>query len=317
VTVPREDLPTVLVHSRIGSGVTLTLGHVREDRLPDALRGMPWQHVLTRGQRVEVVVRGLRGRGIERKCAAVIARNARSGGRGARQPPLRVWLVAQEQGRVEVAVEAARDLWKRGWRTQPGRAPLRENLAAAVLAAADWQPDEPLVDPMCGSGTLVIEAALRALDRFPGAHRRFAAEFWSDGEKAAIDRERRRTTRPTTPRILGNDRDPRQLAAARANATRARVDRHLRLTEGAFADLEPPDTPGLVVINPPYGDRIAASEKTYHHIRAVLETRWSGFRFAILVPDGRLARFLPGTVDTEIRFSHGGKKVTLARGRVR
>lgn len=319
VLARREDLPKVLVHSRIGSGVTYTLGTVRTDTLPDALRGMPWHQFATAGQRIEVVVRGIRGRGLEGKCEAVIARHAaRKGGRGARRPPLRVWLIGDGKGpRVEVAVEAARDLWKRGWRTHPGRAPLRENLAAAVLAAAEWTPDEPLIDPMCGSGTFAIEAALIALGRPAGSFSTFAPDFWPDGTKAALDKERKTHGHPTTPKIVANDRDPRQLAAARGNARQARVDRHIRITEGAFADLQPPSDHGLVVINPPYGDRIAASERTYHHLRAVLEANWTGHRYAVLLPDVRLGRFLPGQVDTELRFSHGGKKVWLARGKVR
>ncbi|MCB9670688.1 MAG: hypothetical protein H6736_18205 [Alphaproteobacteria bacterium] len=316
VLAPRADLPKVLVGSRIGSGVTLQLGHVRLDSLPDALRGMPWQSVLTGGQRVEVVLRGVRGRGIEGKCEAVIARHAAKRGGGARLPALRVWLIAEDH-RAEVAVEAARDLWKRGWRTAPGRAPLRENLAAAVLRACNWTGSEPLVDPMCGSGTFGIEAALIALGRAPGAHTRFAASFWPGDERGAIEREQKKPAKGgTAPSIRMSDRDTRQLGAARANASRARVDRHVRIEEAAFDTVEPPDRPGLVVLNPPYGDRLAGTEKTYRHVAAVLEQRWEGWRYGVLLPDGRLGRFMPGEVDTEIRFTHGGKRVWLARGRI-
>lgn len=312
----RADLPKILVHSRIGSGVTMTLGRVRRDGLPDALRGMPWKNVLVSNQRVEVVLRNLRQRGIERKCQAVIARNAARRPGGARLPALRVWLIG-DGDHIEVAVEAARDLWKRGWRTAPGRAPLRENLAAGVLRACGWNGSRPLVDPMCGSGTLGIEGALIALGRAPGGHRTFAAGFWPGDEKAAIGREQKKQSRSgAVPAIRLSDRDARQLGAARANAERARVDRHVRIEQVAFADVQPPEQPGLLVTNAPYGDRIAATEKTFRHIGGVLEQNWSGWAYGILVPDVRLARFLPGANDTTLRFPHGGKKVVLVRGRI-
>lgn len=312
----RKDLPTFLVHSRIGAGVTLRLGRVRRDSLPDALRGMPWSQVLTGGQRIEVVARNVRARGLEKKCQAVIARNAARRGGGARLPPLRVWLIGEGE-HVEVAVEAARDLWRRGWRTAPGRAPLRENLAAAVLAACGWTGDRPLVDPMCGSGTLGIEAALLGLGRPPGAHRSFAAGFWPNGTRTAIEaQQRKKPPQRSLPAIWMSDRDPRQLEHARANAARARVDRHVRIAEIPFSELDAPGTSGLLVANPPYGDRIQASEKTYRHLGGVLSDRWSGWSYGILVPDVRLARFLPGNPDTSLRFPHGGKKVWLVRGRV-
>lgn len=318
VLAKEADLPKLLVHSRIGSGVTFQLGSVRMDKLPDALRGMPWRNHVNAGQKVEVVLRGVKGRNLNRKCEAVIARHAARGrGRGGRMPPVRVWLIGDGKGqKIDVAVEAARDLWKRGWRTLPGRAPLRENLAAAVLRAANWTGDEVLVDPMCGSGTLGIEAAHIALGRAPGAYRSFGASWWPNGVGKAIDQEKKRKGKQKNARIWLSDRDGRQLHAARENAKKAHVDRHLKITELAFADLEPPSPEGLIVMNPPYGDRIAATERTYRAIADVLGHRWGGYRYAILLPDARLARFLPGQVDTGLFFPHGGKKVWLARGRI-
>src|SRR5690606_30656177 len=149
--------------------VTRTLGRVPADRLPDSLKVLPWKRVLPPGQKVEVTLRDLAGRGLEGKCAAVIARGAATRRtRPGAMPPCRVWLI-QREGRVDVAAEAAHELYKRGWRTDPGRAPLRENLAAGVLAALKWSPHEALVDPMCGAGTFPIEAATQGLGRAPGA----------------------------------------------------------------------------------------------------------------------------------------------------
>lgn len=318
VEAPLSALQDVLLWSRIGSAVTRTMGRVPARQLPDSLRVLPWKRVLPPGQKVEVVLRELVGRGLDGKCAAVVARGAstrrlRAGG----MPSCRVWLVNRD-GKVDVAVEAAHELHKRGWRTSPGAAPLRENLAAGVLQALKWDPAEWLVDPLCGSGTIAIEGALAGLGRAPGAWGRFEAEWWPDFDAKAFEARRQAARKPTggSVRVLASDRDARQIAAATANAARARVDRHVRIVTSPFEQLDPPAESGLVVMNPPYGERLQASLKTYHFLGAVLAERWAGWRYGVLVPDPTLARCLPGSPEVAVAFRNGGLRVWLLSGRV-
>ncbi len=318
VTMPLTHLHEVLLWSRVGSAVTRRMGTIRADRLPDGLRSLPWKHVIRRGQRIEVRAIGLRNRGIEKKCAAVVASMADPRNtRGARVPPARILLVARA-GRVEVALVAANDLWKRGWRKIPGRAPLRENLAAGLLVAAGWSPDEWLVDPMCGSGTFAIEAAHRAIGRAPGGFRKFVAEFWPSFDSRAFDRSKKaaRSAIGGTVRVVASDRSGSQIRACRANADTARVGRQIRIEQVAFEDLEPPAESGLVIMNPPYGQRLSASEKTYRFIGQQLADAWPGWRYAVLLPDASLVRCLPGRPHSSVMVDNGGKKVWLAVGAV-
>ncbi|MEZ4318632.1 MAG: hypothetical protein R3F61_14050 [Myxococcota bacterium] len=318
VVMPVAHLQEVLLWSRVGSAVTRRMGTVKSDRLPDGLVSLPWKHVLRRGQRVEVRIVGRSTRGLDKKCEAVIAKRAdpRQSG-GGRIPPAKVLLV-DRGGRVEVALVAGGDLWKRGWRKSPGRAPIRENLAAGLLLAADWNPTEWLVDPMCGSGTFPIEAAHRGLGRAPGAYRSFAAEFWPEFDAKAFERARKaaRDASSGSVKVLGADRDPRQIAAARENAANARVDRQIRLEHTAFEDLEPPGSTGLVVMNPPYGHRLDATIKTYRFIGQQLADVWQGWRYAILLPDASLVKTLPGRPAVSIMLRNGGQQVWFAVGHV-
>jgi putative N6-adenine-specific DNA methylase len=162
---------------------------------------------------------------------------------------------------------AGQPLHKRGYRVRTTPAPLKETLAAAILRAARYTGDEPLWDPLCGSGTLVIEAALVAARRAPALGRRLAVERWPhrSGEVRALlqelrDEARAGERRPPFP-IVGSDRDPEALDAARRNAAAAKVAGAVQLVERdaiAAAQPSPVPGPGLLVTNPPYGDRLGS-----------------------------------------------------------
>jgi len=156
---------------------------------------------------------------------------------------------------------AGRPLSQRGYRTQGGEAPLRETLAAAMLRIGGFRPGAPLIDPMCGSGTLAIEAALWAAGTAPGAGRRFGFERWrcfDDAAAASWRLEKERAIAfadPIATEIRASDRDERALELARANAARAGV--RIRFTRAEVGDLEA--SPGTIVVtNPPYGVRLAS-----------------------------------------------------------
>ncbi|MEJ6021130.1 THUMP domain-containing class I SAM-dependent RNA methyltransferase [Ramlibacter sp. PS4R-6] len=154
-------------------------------------------------------------------------------------------------------------LFKRGWREDKGDAPLKETLAAAMIAASGWDASVPLYDPCCGSGTIVIEAAQIACRYAPGLERYFGFENLLPFEEAAWERlreEAKSQHRASPVPIFGSDVAFRMVDFARRNAERAGVDAVVNLRGGdALQRMPPSDTPGVMLVNPPYGERIEAA----------------------------------------------------------
>jgi 23S rRNA (guanine2445-N2)-methyltransferase / 23S rRNA (guanine2069-N7)-methyltransferase len=196
-------------------------------------------------------------------------------------------------------------LHRRGYRTAAGEAPLKENVAAGVLLRAGWQElaapsaparelPAPLLDPLCGSGTLCIEAALIAADRAPGLTRGYFGFLNWRGHDAALwarlraEAESRALAGDCTgARIYGRDHDARAIEHARGNATRAGVAHLTHFEGGALAEARPPAAggTGLVCTNPPYGERLADPESAravHRELGAVLRERFQGWRAAVL-----------------------------------
>lgn len=209
----------------------------------------------------------------------------------------------------------------RGYRLATAKAPLRPTLAAALLLAAGWRGDEALVDPMCGSGTLVLEAALLAAGHPPGAARTFAAERWPAPPPAAPAPP---LPRASAPLILGSDRDPGAIRAATANAARAGVTDRITLRVADLAELTPPAPTGLVLTNPPYGVRVGegrqGARRVYQALGRVLRERFAGpgrtWRLALLAPDPGLAAATGLDLAPILRFDNGGLPVALYAGPV-
>ncbi|MGQ0504914.1 MAG: THUMP domain-containing class I SAM-dependent RNA methyltransferase, partial [Myxococcaceae bacterium] len=153
---------------------------------------------------------------------------------------------------------------RRGYRTQPTVAPLKETLAAAILRAAAYTGDEPLVDPMCGSGTLLIEGGMIACRRAPALNRSFAVERWPSHAAQAkeilngLRQEARAYERQAPYPIIGLDKSDEAVEAATRNVKAARLSREIEIREGDATAPLPVDNvpPGLLVTNPPYGDRL-------------------------------------------------------------
>ncbi|MEM6731730.1 MAG: THUMP domain-containing protein, partial [Myxococcota bacterium] len=180
-------------------------------------------------------------------------------------PDAQVRVVARiEDDLCTISVDTSGDpLYKRGYKLEVGKAPLRENLAAMFLYHCGYRGEESVVDPMCGSGTLVIEAAQIARHIAPGRARTFAFEslpsFDRDGWRALCDEADARTSEGGV--YYGSDRDAGAVTMSRSNAKRAQVDGVTRFAKHAVSDLQPPPgPPGLVITNPPYGARIGATK---------------------------------------------------------
>ncbi len=200
-------------------------------------------------------------------------------------------------------------LHRRGYRSVAGEAPLKENVAAGILLRAGWQklsrPEPPVdaagapppalfLDPLCGSGTLCIEAALIAADRAPALAREHFGFLGWRGHDAALwarlldeARERARAGGATAVRLYGYDHDPRRIESARANAARAGVAPLLQLEIRSLGKAQPPRPagPGLVCTNPPYGERLgdrAAARALHRELGAALRERFQGWSAAVL-----------------------------------
>jgi 23S rRNA (guanine2069-N7)-methyltransferase / 23S rRNA (guanine2445-N2)-methyltransferase len=212
------------------------------------------------------------------------------------------------RGELTLAIDlSGESLHRRGYRGGQGAAPLKENLAAAILLRAGWPAVAAagggFVDPMCGSGTLPIEAALIAADIAPGLLReRFGFERWKGHDPdawAAVRRaaEARRQPELLTPgRIRGFDRDPVAIRDAEANALRAGLDKRLFFQRAELAKLPAAPAPaGLVAVNPPYGERIGEAEELralYALLGERLRADYRGWEAAVLTGNPALGREL-------------------------
>jgi len=211
-------------------------------------------------------------------------------------------------------------LYRRGWRQEVGRAPMRETLAAGLLFLADWRPEEALWDVMCGSGTLVIEAALRARRMAPGLSRAFAFESWPGTDRAGWAARRARAAaeaRPLAPSpIHGSDLNAGALGTVRRNARRAGVLDSLVLARADVRALGPDGvSPGLLVANLPYGKRVGSRggmDVTFEAVGEALRGRFSGWRAAVLTDEPRrLERAIGLPLVRAHPLTNGGIPVTL------
>ncbi len=210
-------------------------------------------------------------------------------------------------------------LHKRGYKASVNKAPMRENMAALFLQQCGYNGSEPVFDPMCGSGTFVIEAAEIAARLNPGRTRHFAFEKLVTFDLQAWEKMRSIKRQPTTDiHFYGSDRDSGAVKMSTENAARAGVGELTEFKQQTISDMIPPTgTPGLVILNPPYGGRIGdkkALMPLYQTLGRVLRARFSGWRVGIITTDIAFAQatdlpFIP----TSAPVQHGGLRVTLFR----
>jgi putative N6-adenine-specific DNA methylase len=237
--------------------------------------------------------------------------------------PAQLFIVRIVDDQCEISADTSGELLhRRGYRLEVGKAPLRETLAAAMLLASGWKSAESLVDPLCGSGTILIEAALMARGIAPGLHRKFAFMDWpsfsadkwkhvlagAEGTAVAIG---------SPPRIIGADRDAGAIDAAARNAERAGVDGDLRLAVRPMSvsldELESLARPGWVLTNPPYGVRVGDTEglrNLYAKLGSSVKSA-PAWRLGILTSDTRLSRQMGIPMRARFSTSNGGIPVAF------
>ena len=220
------------------------------------------------------------------------------------------WLVAVDS--------TGRGLHRRSYRLRTAKAPLRENLAAALLFAAGWTGDVPFLDPTCGAGTIAIEAALLARRRASGLDRPFLFEhmpgFDRDRWQALVEAARARESTEACPTLEGADLAAGSLRAARDNAQRAGVLDVLRLHQRPLEDTPADEGSGLILCNPPFGLRVDAGDDLparWAEWGRVLRERRPSWRRLMLAPGRRLAEAAGANGKALIRFPHGGVDVGL------
>lgn len=226
--------------------------------------------------------------------------------------------VRLEDDLCTISIDSSGDsLHKRGHKEAVNKAPMRETLAALFLQQCGFDGSEPVLDPMCGSGTFVIEAAEVAANLDPGRDRAFAFERLPSFDPDAWAKMKD-TAAPREPehRFHGCDRDAGAIEMSRANAARAGVDAFTAFRHcGITAATAPKGKPGLVIVNPPYGARLGDRKRLYGLYRSLgdtLRARFAGWRVAVITSDATLARA------TNLPFrepfgpvSHGGTRVLL------
>lgn len=267
------------LHSRVASRVLWQVGrrgYRNEQHLYDATQEVRWQDLMTPQHTLRVDVTAVRSPLASLEFAmlrvkdGIVDRMREVAGERPSidrvQPDVRVFAFLDETTVTLYIDLSGEPLFKRGWRADKGEAPLKENLAAGLLALAGWSPDVPLFDPFCGSGTIVIEAATIAAGRAPGLNRRFAFErlkaFDSHAWRTLKDAARA-AVRDDAPALLrGSDISTRVIEQAMANATLAGLQRWLADGRLAFSaqdvrQAEPPAERGMIISNPPYGEQSA------------------------------------------------------------
>jgi putative N6-adenine-specific DNA methylase len=323
------------VHLRVASRVVVRLAAFRATafhELERAARKVAWTRKLAPGRAVRLSVTCRKSRlyhsdAVAQRVKEAIVRavpGATIAGPGAADDDdgpadAQLFTVRIDHDRCTISADASGDLLhRRGYRQAVARAPLRETLAAAMLAAVPWDPRTPLLDPMCGSGTIAIEAAMRARRMAPGLDRTFAAEQWPEldaGVFAAERRAARALILPAAPApVHASDRDAGAIDAARANAARAGVAADITFANVALSDVRPPAGRGLLITNPPYGVRVGARaplRDLYARLGQVARTRCGGWQVALLSADKALEGHTGLRFTERFRTSNGGIPVRL------
>jgi putative N6-adenine-specific DNA methylase len=325
---------------RTASRILVRLGEFHAgsfDELERHARRLPWERWLGRGEAVRFRVTCQRsrlyhsgavaerlGEAAALRAGAVVRQGSEVADDEAGDGQLVV--VRLVENRCTVSADASGALLhRRGYRLATAKAPLRETLAAALVLGAGWDGKTPLIDPLCGSGTIAIEAALLARRLAPGRRRHFRFMEWPDFDASlwpALCAEADEQALPAAPApILACDRDPGAIRAAEDNAQRAGVGGDVACRVQPLVALVPPAGPtarGLVATNPPYGERIgtrASLRRFYMEMDTALRRACAGWALALIAPE-RAASLLRMPLTPVVHTKNGGIPVQILVGQV-
>ena len=330
------------LHLRAASRVVARAGafHARAlGELERRARLLPWERFIGRGRAIRIRATCRKSRLYHEKAVAERIAGAIVAATGAEIVPsaalpddeadgaagelAQLVLVRMLHDECTVSIDSSGALLhRRGYRTSTAKAPLRETLAAALLLLSEWPTHLPLLDPLCGSGTIPIEGALIARRIPPGLHRRFAFLEWPVVDAARWPHHiagAREQILPAAPApIHGSDRDAGAIAAALANAERAGVAADIVFRRAAISAAEPAGRGGWLVSNPPYGRRIGAGtggdlRDLYAQLGHLARRRLSGWHVTLLLPAAPLERAVGLAFRELARTTNGGLGVRMVQ----
>lgn len=310
-------------------------------QLAKRVTSLPWELYLQQGAQYGVSVTSRQSRLFHKEAISdqfkegVAQRWALSHGalKGAREirPFAQQIFVRTQNDSFTVSIDSSGELlYRRGLKTQGGKAPIRETIGAAILILAGYNGHEPLLDPMCGTGTFSLEAAMMANQIPAGWYRDFAFMGWPCFKAARWKHIRREAEKSMTPvqepMVFASDNDPHACQVLERVVRDNDLSHAVSVSKRDFFDLLPSDLKtltrtkqrGLVAINPPYGRRLGKrghSEKVFLEICQKLKKDFSGWKVALLAPNRSLVRKLPFVVDVRGLF-HGGLRLTLLTGTI-
>jgi putative N6-adenine-specific DNA methylase len=304
---------------RTASRVLVRIGSFRAmhlAQLDKRARKFPWGETLRADIPIRVDVSCTRSRIYHQKAAAERITRAITETLGTpvtADAPLRL-MARIEDDLVTFSLDTSGEgLHKRGHKLATGKAPLRETMAAAFLMQMGFDGSQPVIDPMCGSGTFVIEAAEIAMQLAPGRAREFGFEQLASFDPQAWDQMRRQNPRKVARQFFGYDRDQGAVKNASDNAARAGVAEVTAFACQPLSALTRPATaPGLIMVNPPYGARIGNPKLLYGlyaSLGTVLRERFSGWRVGLVTSEKKLAQVTGLPFTSGPILPHGGLKV--------
>ena len=336
-----EDAYRVNLHSRIASRVLMRMGHAsyaNENDIYDLVMEQKWEDWFDVDHTIRVDVTAVKSplRSLEfttLKIKDAICDRFRDQfdkrpSVDTKEPDMRIVGFLDQRNFTIYLDTSGEALFKRGWREETGDAPLRENLAAGMLRVAGWKPGIPLFDPMCGSGTILIEAAQMVQGIPPGARRQFAFEkfhgfdkaVWND-MKAAI----KPLPLPTEPTIFGSDISGDMVAMTRHNLKVAGIVFDVPLKQIEAQQVQAPtEVPGILLTNPPYGERIGVRGDTtipaddmaagfYSALGTTLKQRFAGWTVFLFTADLTLPKLLRLKEARKTPFFNGALECRLFR----
>ncbi|MBI1891675.1 MAG: class I SAM-dependent RNA methyltransferase [Burkholderiales bacterium] len=268
-----SDAYRINLHSRIASRVLLRIAqssYANENDIYDLALAQPWEDWFSVDRTIRVDLTAIKSPLKSLEFTTLKVKDAvcdrfrdqfnKRPSVNTKTPDMRIFAFLDARNVTLYLDTSGEALFKRGWRQETGDAPLRENLAAGLLRVAGWKPGTVLFDPMCGSGTILIEAAQMIMGIPPGVRRSFAFEKFHDFDAKtwqAIKAEIKPNPLPNLPTIFGSDISGDMIAMTRNNLVMAGILFDVPLKQIEAQEVKPPtETPGILLTNPPYGERI-------------------------------------------------------------
>jgi putative N6-adenine-specific DNA methylase len=335
------DAYRINLHSRIASRVLLRMAHgsyTTENDVYDLTLAQPWEDWFSVDHTIRVDVTAIKSplRSLEftslkikdAVCDRFREQFSERPSVNTRTPDMRIVGFLDARNYTVYLDTSGEALFKRGWREETGDAPLRENLAAGLLRVAGWKPGKILFDPMCGSGTILAEAAQMVAGIPPGARRNFAFEKFHDFKAAdwqAIKGSIKPNPMPTEPTIFGSDISGDMIEMTRHNLTQAGIMFEVPLKQIEAQEVKPPtETPGIILTNPPYGERIGVrgdstlqtdelAKSFFSAFGTTLKQRFAGWQAFLFSADLTLPKLLRLKEARKTPFFNGALECRLFR----